>query len=310
MTATITIRPFETDDQPAVLELLRQALGEAALRRTTALFTWKHVNNPFGRSIMFVAEDPQGIVGFRAFMRWELATVDDQRLRCVRAVDTATHPRARRQGVFKRLTLEAINAARAEGVDLIFNTPNARSGAGYLSMGWTEVGPIGTLVRPRSPRSWRRSDAPAEVTIGTPWRDQAVVDRQPRGLRTPRTPEYLRWRFGAHPSADYRVVANRGGMAVVRPNLRRERRELVVSEIFGSGAGSAIRMAARNTDAAYLVGWFSSRSPERAAAIGAGLLPVPGVTALTLFARPLRQLATDVTQLNRWDLSLGDLELL
>lgn len=310
MTATVTVRPFETDDRPAVLDLLRQALGETnRLRRTSPLFDWKHIDNPFGRSIMFVAEDSAGIVGFRAFMRWELETGDERRLRCVRAVDTATHPRVRRQGVFKRLTMEATGAALADGVDLIFNTPNPRSGAGYRGMGWTEVGRIGTLVRPMRPRAWRRSDTLPQVTSGTPWTDRGMVDRPARGLRTPRSPEYLAWRFGSHPSAGYQVVGNPDGYAVVRPNIRRQRRELVVSDVFGRGARFAIRQAARDTDAAYLVGWFSPGSPERTAAMRAGLLPVPGATALTLFARPLKDLAIDVTRLARWDLSLGDLEL-
>ena len=41
--------------------------------------------------------------------------------------------------------------AVADGVDLVFNTPNEKSGAGYLTMGWKKVGPIGAMVRP-SPR--------------------------------------------------------------------------------------------------------------------------------------------------------------
>ncbi|HVR32618.1 MAG TPA: GNAT family N-acetyltransferase, partial [Acidimicrobiia bacterium] len=137
MTSTMEVRPYRADDLPEVLDLLRVSLGETdLLRRTPAAFHWKHLANPFGPSILLVAEDSGGLVALRAFMRWELTSPDGSRLRCVRAVDTATHPRARRQGVFRRLTLEAVDAARDDGTDLIFNTPNPRSGAGYISMGW------------------------------------------------------------------------------------------------------------------------------------------------------------------------------
>jgi hypothetical protein len=40
------------------------------------------------------------------------------------------------------------------------------------------------------------------------------------------------------------------------------------------------------------------------------MIPVPGVSALTLVANPLRTLPVDVFDLSEWDISLGDLELL
>jgi GNAT superfamily N-acetyltransferase len=296
-----------------VLGLLAAALGESELlRRTPEMFAWKHVDNPFGSSIMFVAEDEEGIVGFRAFMRWELATAGGNRLRCVRPVDTATHPRAQRRGIFRRLTLEAVDAAHLDGVDLIFNTPNPRSRAGYLTMGWTEVGRIGVLVRPLLRGLVRRADGLPTVTGSRGWDDARLVpDRAPQGLRTPRIPAYLNWRFSRHPTAEYRVVDTPGGTAVFRPNLRRSRRELVVSDAFGEEAGRAIRRAARTTDAAYLAGWFSPGSRERRQAVSAAMIPLPLVRALTLVARPLRaDLASMVENLDRWDLALSDVELL
>ena len=132
-----------------MLALLRSSLGETSLlQRTPDLFAWKHLDNPFGRSIILVADAGGTIAGLRAFMRWELTTPDGATLRCVRAVDTATHPDFQRRGIFSRLTEAAVEAAREDGVDLIFNTPNEKSGAGYLKMGWQEVGPIGVMVRP------------------------------------------------------------------------------------------------------------------------------------------------------------------
>jgi GNAT superfamily N-acetyltransferase len=296
-----------------VLELLAAALGESELlRRTPEMFAWKHVDNPFGSSIMLVAEDDEGIVGFRAFMRWELATAAGNRLRCVRPVDTATHPRAQRRGIFRRLTLEAVDAALHDGIDLIFNTPNPRSRAGYLTMGWSEVGGIGVLVRPLVRGLVGRANGLPTVIGSRGWDDaRPVADRPPRGLRTPRIPAYLNWRFARHPTAGYRVMEVGDGITVLRPNLRRSRRELALSDAFGEEAGRAIRLAARATDAAYLAGWFSPGSPERRHALSAGMIPLPLVRSLTLVARPLRaDLAWIMEGLDRWDLASSDLELL
>lgn len=50
---TLTIREYQEGDLGEVLEVLRAALGEnPLLRRTPELFSWKHIRNPFGQSII------------------------------------------------------------------------------------------------------------------------------------------------------------------------------------------------------------------------------------------------------------------
>jgi GNAT superfamily N-acetyltransferase len=310
-----TVRTFRDDDLEPVLALLVTSLGEPpGLRRTPELFAWKHFASPFGRSILLVAEVGGRIAGLRAFMRWELVSPSGARLRCVRAVDTATHPDFQRMGIFRSLTLAGLEMARAEGLDLVFNTPNPRSGAGYLSMGWQPVGKVGVMVAPTlrmlRPGGARRATDGEFLAGSEPPGELVVHDRAPRGLRTPRTPEYLTWRFAHHPAAKYSLVSEGENLAVVRPNLRGRRRELLVSDVFGPRPSKAITLARRRCRADYLAGWFGRGSPERRAALRAGLLPVPGVTSLTLMARPLRDLPIQVSSLTSWDLALSDLELL
>ncbi len=317
MAETITIRPLVDGDIQPVLDLLRAALGEPPLlRRTPELFAWKHLQNPFGRSLALVAEVDGRLAGLRTFVRWELLTPAGSTLRCVRPVDTATHPDFRRRGIFRRLTEEALELAMAEDVDLVFNTPNEKSRAGYLTMGWIEVGKVGVLVRPSLGMLTRRQAG------GDPWEPQAFLDRphalvslsiddrRPRGLRTPRTEAYLRWRFASHPTARYFRVDGDDSVAVVRPNLRRGKRELILSDVFGRRPAAAVRAAARRSRAHYLGAWFSPGSPERRATLRSGLLPVPGIAPLTLVARPLKDLDVDVTSMESWDLAISDLELL
>jgi GNAT superfamily N-acetyltransferase len=311
MTSTIDVREASAADVPEILDVLRAALGEPpGLQRTEALWNWKHVDNPFGESIVLVAESGGRIAGVRAFMRWNLITPQGETVRCVRAVDTATHPDFQRRGIFRTLTLAAVEAAAADGVHLVFNTPNAKSGAGYLKMGWSEVGPIRVMVAP-SPRVLRpvpESDAPLiDAPAGGP--AVAVPDRPAHGLRTPRTPEYLHWRFSAHPTARYRTVEAEGSWAVLRENHRFGRPELVVSELLGPRAHKPLRVARRMSRAAYLIGSFRPGTPERRAALRAGLIPVPRVQAMLLVARPLVDIGP-VTDLASWDLTIGDLELL
>lgn len=311
MTLTIDVREATAADVPEILDVLRAALGEPpGLQRTEALWNWKHVDNPFGESIVLVAEGGGRIAGVRAFMRWNLTTPQGETVRCVRAVDTATHPDFHRRGIFRTLTLAAVEAAAADGVHLVFNTPNAKSGAGYLKMGWSEVGPIRVMVGP----SWRaipptpESDA-ALIDAPTGGPRGPVRDREPRGLRTARTAEYVHWRFSAHPTARYRTVEGDDSCVVLRENRRFGRSELVVSELLGPRPHLPLREARRMSRAAYLIGSFAPSTPERRAALRAGLIPVPRVQAMLLVARPLADIGP-VTDLASWDLTLGDLELL
>ncbi len=312
----MSVRLFTDDDLPAVLDLLRDSLGEtASLRRTPELFAWKHLDNPFGRSLMLVSHSGSTITGFRAFMRWELATTDGRTIRCVRAVDTATHPDYRRMGIFTNLTRAAVDAATDDGVHLVFNTPNPRSGAGYLKMGWTKVGTLNPLAAPAKGllrRGGRTSELPDPedfIAPVVPVGKRTVEDREPLGLRTPRTDAYHAWRFTGHPTARYVQVDSNRATAIVRLAFRGTRRELLVSEVYGEGMRQAITRCHWTARTSYIGAFFSHGTPERAAAIRAGLLRVPKA-GLTLMAKPLRELGLDVTKLSAWDLSLSDLELL
>ncbi|MBT8208605.1 MAG: GNAT family N-acetyltransferase [Acidimicrobiia bacterium] len=313
----VSIRRFEDRDLPAVLEVLRAALGETAvLKRTEALFGWKHFHNPFGRSIILLAESEGRVAGVRAFMRWDLQTPGGDVLRCVRAVDTATHPDFGRRGIFSSLTMAALEEAEAAGVDMVFNTPNEKSGAGYLKMGWGTVGPIGVLVHPtyRLATKSVASDVlpdPAEF-LKDPVAAEALdgADRRALGLRTVRSPEYRSWRFTQHPTARYFAVRADDSAALVRPNHRSGRRELVVSELIGPNPRRAAVAARKASKSDYLATWFSDGSPERKGVAMAGFVSVPRMAALQLVARPLREVPLDVFTLDSWDLATSDLELL
>lgn len=310
------IRPARAEDVSGILEVLAAALGETALlKRTPELWAWKHEINPFGPSIVLLAWVGDRIAGVRALMRWDLFTDEGHQVRCVRPVDTATHPDFERRGVFKALTLEAVELARESGIDLIFNTPNPRSGAGYLSMGWREVGAIGVLARPRLGSAVRPEggDVPSldRVAPGAAaFRPIGRPDRPPRGLRTPRTTEYQQWRFGSHPTARYGSVQDGDGAAVLRVGVRSGRIELVLSDLLGGAGRHGVSRAAAINRGSYLAGFFSKGSPERSAAVRGGMLPVPGLKTLQLVAMPLSELDTDPFDLRSWDIATSDLELL
>jgi hypothetical protein len=100
------------------------ALGAGPVgRRPPEFFRWKHLENPFGPSLMLVAEDDGRVIGLRAFLRWRFQAGGGT-LQAVRAVDTATHPGYQGLGVFTRLTRAALAALEGQ-VDLCSTPPTA-----------------------------------------------------------------------------------------------------------------------------------------------------------------------------------------
>ncbi|MDR7453264.1 MAG: GNAT family N-acetyltransferase [Armatimonadota bacterium] len=332
-----TTRAYQADDEASVLALLREVLGGGrGFERSEAFWRWKHFENPFGASLLTLATNGE-VLGLRAFMRWEFHD-GERTLRAVRAVDTATHPAARRGGVFSRLTAQAVDEARAAGVDLIFNTPNAVSLRGYLKLGWTYVGRLRPLVRVLRPLRI------AAALLGRPAPDDhkpaaalpsiadllahrgaldsllAANDRLTGGgLRTARSTGFLRWRYGQAPSLAYAAwwvgPEPAAAAAIVRQNRRRGLRELMISDLLLGPDGPAraagmVRELARAVPADYMVAHAAGGTPHARALLRAGFLPVPRLGPYFTI-RPLSALAAPLAGAGprAWRLALGDLEV-
>ncbi len=334
----IAIREYRDEDEAQVLELLGTSLGGGpAGERPAEFFRWKHVENPFGRSFMLVAEDDERIIGLRAFMRWRFAC-GGRNVDAVRAVDTATHPDYQGRGVFSHLTLAALDALRGD-VDLVFNTPNDKSLPGYLKMGWRTVGTVPVSIRVRRPvrfasglRSVRSQDASPTTPVRTKARPAAEVlaDDEPLAgllaeadepagrLSTRRDIGYLRWRYGAAPLLDYRSVLDEEGdrvrgLAVFRVRPRGRLWETTISEIIVRpgdfpGARRLLGCVVRAAAVDHLTCHFAPGSAPARAALSRGF--IRWREGMTFVINPLREpLSPDPEQLGSWGLTLGDLEV-
>jgi len=310
-------RATEADEADAVAlcaEVLADGIGE----RFPALFHWKHRENPFGSSPMWVAVDNGRIVAVRVLMRWQFER-DGVAVRAVRAVDTATHPDYQGRGLFTALTLQGLTDVAADGVELVFNTPNDKSRPGYLKMGWQEVGRLapvaafrGPLTIPRVLRSRVPADLwPEPMELGSSVQDWLRDDGLARALRratpppagaltTSLTAEFMEWRFGS-PLQPCRVVEDERAVVVVERRRRGEVIELVC--LLGLGAARDVDRLLRRTmreAGADTVLRLGSPAPRR------GFLPMPGVGP-RLTCRMLG--AAPVPALSDWSLTLGDVVL-
>jgi GNAT superfamily N-acetyltransferase len=333
----VDVRPYRDTDAPDVIELLQITMGDGpAGLRTREFFEWKHLENPFGRSLMLVAVRDGQIVGLRAFMRWRFRSAHGA-VRAVQAVDTATHPDYQGMGIFSRLTRTALEML-SEDTDLVFNTPNEKSLPGYLKMGWRSIGRFPVSVRVRRP---------VRVALGLRGasRDTGVISPRPAVdakpvsvllaecdiedllgparasrdvLLTDRTVEYVGWRYARPPGLEYRAVSieKRGrlrGAAIFRVRPRGPLWEADVVEVLASQSDAAtirslLRGVARSARVDHLAAHFPRGSETARAARRAGFLRSP--IGIDVVVKPLRPaLAPNPTSVTSWAFSLGDLEV-
>jgi GNAT superfamily N-acetyltransferase len=322
----IEVRAAGPSDRAAVLDLMAASLGWSSDDHHEAFFDWKHAQNPFGPSPGWVAVDGGEVVGFRTFLRWEHRTPEGWVLPAVRAVDTATRPSHQGRGIFRRLTLQALDDLRAHGVAFVFNTPNDRSRPGYLKMGWTAVGrldagvrvtslaSVARLARARVPADlWSvpsQGGRPAPEVLADPGLADLLASVPPaRGLATHRTPGYLRWRYGFAPLA-YRAVTLgpdvRSGLAVFRVRRRGAALECALCDVVApdrdrGAARALVRRVARECAADYVIR-LGGPTVDRSGFVG-----IPGQGPMLTW----RALADDPPggRPDDWALSLGDVEL-
>jgi len=307
---TVDIRTATIEDEPAILRLLASSMKRPDDPRFALLYRWKHDENHFGPSYRWVMVEGAEVIGVRLFMRWRFVG-RGRTWEAVRAVDTATHPDHQGRGIFKALTLHALGEVEDDGVDFVFNTPNDQSQPGYLKMGWSVVGRLRPMLRPRLRSLARlRQGRVAASHFGEPLdggqpvaqvAEQMAVNSTESGiaLRTQRSASYLKWRY-PEPMLGYRAFSSGGGVAIARVRRRGGLREASLADIEHPGH-SAFRLLTHilaSTDADVVLG-LGLRAADGAA-------PAPG-QGPTLVQRPLR--SQPPPGRDGWDLSLGDIEL-
>jgi len=326
------VRHATSQDVPAIVELLKQSLGESLVPKSAAYWMWKHVNNPYGESPTLLSEDGGRIVGVRAFMRWQWKQ-GDRRFEAVRAVDTATHPDYQGKGIFRKLTLDLLEECKGKGWAFVFNTPNEKSKPGYIKMGWSEAGklPIDCrLVRPLGMalnvvRQRPQPVMPADESVGTYLRHAALpaliaqTEAQIGGrVQTVHSVDSLRWRYEDVPVEQYFAAGETGqndlrSLFFYRVKPSRLGLEFRVTDLFlaspdaVAGVKRVLKEEVRKRKAHYVtLGSFS------AAQVLSGGLSWKGASLGPIVTVRDINMGDDLGLLRgftRWSPSLGDLEL-
>lgn len=322
------IRASLPADTPAIIELLRQSLGESTIPKSEALWSWKHEQNPFGASYILLAEEDGQLIGLRAFMQWQWLW-NGKTYTAIRAVDTATHPAHQGKGIFKKLTLQQAELCKQQGVDFVFNTPNKQSKPGYLKMGWMEQGRMPLKVK----FLWASVFLSA---IGAKKNKQAETQQQwalesidfekskiiAGTLSTKLTAAYITWRYAKNPLFNYHYFTDgKTYFIITRIKPNKYTNELRIAEFILLNEHADVKNTRKQIKKelnAYCkqqnVGFISLSGQQQTQYkkyfSWMGMMPVrPLGPMITLKDLNMNSNFSSLMNMNNWTYSLGDLEL-
>jgi len=310
------IKEAEERDIPEILRVLKASLGETSSKKTEEIWRYKHLDNPFGKSLVLLAIEDGTIIGVRAFMRWQWKKNNESYF-CFRAVDTATHPSHQGKGVFKKLTLEAIERAKSDKNHFIFNTPNQQSLPGYLKMKWEIVDNIKVNIYPTFYQSWFSYFSP-KLKDEISFREEDLhelceLSNEQKSLMgefyTPKNIDYLNWRYQKNPMQSYEIFKTKGIYLAAYVKQHKYFKELRLSEVlvhkdYRKLAKTVVRNWGRK-HSAHIVSSAADLDFFSKLKVSGGFGPALTVRNLNLSSKEYAELL----KLDSFSYTLGDLEL-
>lgn len=310
----MNIRKASDSDIPEIIELLKVSLGESLIPKSEALWNWKHVQNPFGKSPVLIAEENGQILGVRAFLMWEFFQ-KGKIVKSCRAVDTATHPEHQGKGIFKKLTMEMIEEIKKEGMVSVFNTPNTKSTPGYLKMGWEKWGNLPLKLDFHVGKKGKGIHLESDWTMISDL-IQRVESAPQTGLSfgTRIVKGYLNWRYRDSPLFPYHYLSDgENYLLIYRIKEGKMGREFRICDFFELSELSPNQVKALRKDfnrhihaSGARFSSFSGLKYSQQKSLDLGILPILKIGPLVT----VRQIQEDFYPLSQdWSWSLGDLEV-
>ena len=312
------VRNFSEADAQNLVKFVTECFGWWGLEsaKAEAYFRWKYFRNPFGNSFLgLVCDEAEQILGFEGLVRWKLL-FDENEISCVIGTDMLTHPNYRGRGVMSALVSYLNGEAQRAGIQLRLSPLHFPIESHMLQkIGLRQVRNcvvnhvqvhnyvpvLMSLLKSRLPKSTSRrlvdddfiKEAMSVQTLlshdgfaNLLKRDRQRCSRD--RLTTPRSMEYVKWRYCENPAATYYAAAVEQGYslaaaAVFRPICYRGIKIIQLRELFvdrDDAVSTLLEELVRATDADCIHGVWSTGSEKDQILRRLGFVPTFGRTHL------------------------------
>ncbi len=141
------IRPFQEQDQPALLQLFERVFGRAL---SSEAYRWKLRSHGLPVENVYVAVDGDRPIFHYAGIPIQYEIAGEVRLGMV-SVDTMASPDYRRQGLLTTVGKYTYDRWREQGVDFVIGLPNEQWGSRATALGWQPLFPLAWYSFPLRP---------------------------------------------------------------------------------------------------------------------------------------------------------------
>ncbi|WP_323190870.1 GNAT family N-acetyltransferase [Halostella sp. PRR32] len=154
------VRWYRECDRDGIRSLYETEWG---WRPTREWFDWKYVDDPYLSHVpVTVAVRDGDVVGSQAYVPFPVRWRDGETL-ALQPADAVVHSDHRRNGLYTRMTREAIERYEPGEPSFFFNFPNPGALAAQQGMGWSAVDSVGTAYRVHDPTPLVSSDRPTSI---------------------------------------------------------------------------------------------------------------------------------------------------
>lgn len=186
-------------------------------------FEWKFLQNPAGKVAGFVAYHESEVAGFYGFIPEDFM-VNGEKTTIYQSMDTMTHPKYQRQGLFTKLAKKTYeHLIEQDGEVFVIGFPGMNSYPGLMKTGWKEISWINfvflnrtafkvkTLLKKTSNISFEKI-----LKFDGSFKSYFENKTYSTGKILRRFDvEFLNWRLSSNPAFGYKVVKINEGREVV-----------------------------------------------------------------------------------------------
>jgi GNAT superfamily N-acetyltransferase len=221
----VTVNSSELPSIDKIIDLLSLVFPNS--NHTVDSFKWKHIENPYGPSIITYALHNNKVIGVRPLWKCNLI-YNGAMYSGYQPCDTVVHPDYRGKGIFTKMTIQALNFAVDAGADIIFNFPNNQSAPGYKKLGWTQLDNLNRYILPinifRNIKGYLAKDIfkrYEHVNIESNIFNFKIKNNSLPGYINLYTDErYYKWRIGSGINKNYGMINSNGNSMIYRKGKR------------------------------------------------------------------------------------------